>query len=207
METSSAQSEGGLYLSPGQTKVIPFQLVPQPEDVGKQLQVTHADWPQQFDFMKQSSAGDLQIYFVSAVFSWATNEVSQFVFMGQRLAIFLCQAETNPNQIAPSSHVFSDVSYHWLSKDVNCDWIKWYFFFRSQVTSIALELGSLESRCAVLVWNGGGVEASASSNKSFVSYGSKSAAKEDQFDWDDLQIVSKIKCVDLFFVFVVFFFQ
>ncbi|KAK2574270.1 Trafficking protein particle complex subunit 11 [Acropora cervicornis] len=62
-----------------------------------------------------------------------------------------------------------------------------------QVTSIALELGSLESRCAVLVWNGGGVEASASSNKSFVSYGSKSAAKEDQFDWDDLQIVSKIK--------------
>ena len=72
------------------------------------------------------------------------------------------------------------------------------FFFRSQVTSIALELGSLESRCAVLVWNGGGVEASASSNKSFVSYGSKSAAKEDQFDWDDLQIVSKIKCVNLF---------
>ncbi|XP_044173925.1 trafficking protein particle complex subunit 11-like [Acropora millepora] len=99
VETSSAQSEGGLYLSPGQTKVIPFQLVPQPEDVGKQL----------------------------------------------------------------------------------------------QVTSIALELGSLESRCAVLVWNGGGVEASGSSNKSFLSYGSKSAAKEDQFDWDDLQIASKIK--------------
>ena len=43
------------------------------------------------------------------------------------------------------------------------------------------------------------MEASASSNKSFVSYGSKSAAKEDQFDWDDLQIVSKIKYVDLFF--------
>ena len=81
------------------------------------------------------------------------------------------------------------------------------FFFRSQVTSIALELGSLESRCAVLVWNGGGVEASASSNKSFVSYGSKSAAKEDQFDWDDLQIVSKIKCVNLFcFVLLCFFF-
>ena len=78
-------------------------------------------------------------------------------------------------------------------------------FSPSQVTSIALELGSLESRCAVLVWNGGGVETSASSNKSFVSYGSKSSAKEDQFDWDDLQIVSKIKCVNLFcFIYFLF---
>lgn len=61
-----------------------------------------------------------------------------------------------------------------------------------QVTSIALELGSRDARCAVLVWSGGGVE-STTSNKSFVSYGLKSAAKEDQFDWDDLQIISKIK--------------
>ena len=98
------------------------------------------------------------------------------------------------------------LSYHWLSQDVVIG-LNEEFFFRSQVTSIALELGSLESRCAVLVWNGGGVEASASSNKSFVSYGSKSAAKEDQFDWDDLQIVSKIKCVNLFcFVLLCFFF-
>ena len=33
------QGEGGLYLLPPKTKVIPFQLVPQPEDVGKLLQV------------------------------------------------------------------------------------------------------------------------------------------------------------------------
>ena len=39
METGSAQGEGGLYLLPAKTKVIPFQLVPQPEDVGKLLQV------------------------------------------------------------------------------------------------------------------------------------------------------------------------
>lgn len=55
-----------------------------------------------------------------------------------------------------------------------------------------MELGSRESRCAVLVWSGGGGEA-ATFNKSFVSYGLKSAAKEDQFDWDDLQIVSEVK--------------
>ena len=61
-----------------------------------------------------------------------------------------------------------------------------------QVTSIALELGSRESRCAVLVWSGGGGEA-ATSKTSFVSYGLKSPSKEDQFEWDDLQIVSKIK--------------
>lgn len=40
METGSAQGEGGLYLLPAKTKVIPFQLVPQPEDVGKLVQVT-----------------------------------------------------------------------------------------------------------------------------------------------------------------------
>ena len=39
METGSAQGEGGLYLLSAKTKVIPFQLVPQPEDVGKLLQV------------------------------------------------------------------------------------------------------------------------------------------------------------------------
>ena len=65
--------------------------------------------------------------------------------------------------------------------------------FVFQVTSIALELGSRESRRAVLVWSGGGGEVAASPKKSFVSYGPKSSAKEDQFDWDDLQIVSKIK--------------
>lgn len=53
---------------------------------------------------------------------------------------------------------------------------------------MALELGSPDSRCAVLVWSGGGGEGA-----SFVSYGLKSASKEDQLDWDDLRIVSKIK--------------
>ena len=80
-----------------------------------------------------------------------------------------------------------------LSNDVVIGLNNEFFFFPSQVTSIALELGSLESRCAVLVWNGGGVEVGASSKRSFISYGLKSAAKQDQFDWDDLQIVSKIK--------------
>ncbi|KAL9982030.1 hypothetical protein ACROYT_G010816 [Oculina patagonica] len=98
VETGLTQGEGGLYLLPAKTKVIPFQLVPQPEDVGKQL----------------------------------------------------------------------------------------------QVTSVALELGSHESRCAVLVWSGWEGEA-ATANNSFVSYGLKSASKEDQIDWDDLKVVSKIK--------------
>lgn len=57
---------------------------------------------------------------------------------------------------------------------------------------MALELGSPDSRCAVLVWSGGGGEG-ASTHHSFVSYGLKSAFKEDQLDWDDLRIVSKIK--------------
>ena len=39
MESGLTQGEGGLYLLPAKTKVIPFMLVPQPEDVGKQLQV------------------------------------------------------------------------------------------------------------------------------------------------------------------------
>lgn len=39
VEAALSQGEGGLYLLPAKTKVIPFQLVPQPEDVGKQLQV------------------------------------------------------------------------------------------------------------------------------------------------------------------------
>lgn len=64
----------------------------------------------------------------------------------------------------------------------------------SQVTSVALELGSRGSRCAVLVWSGWGGEAVATNN-SFVSYGLKSASKEDQIDWDDLKVVSKIKYV------------
>ncbi|XP_073257117.1 trafficking protein particle complex subunit 11-like [Porites lutea] len=98
VESGLTQGEGGLYLLPAKTKVIPFMLVPQPEDVGKQL----------------------------------------------------------------------------------------------QVTSVALELGSPDSRCAVLVWSGGGGEG-ASTHHSFVSYGLKSASKEDQLDWDDLRIVSKIK--------------
>lgn len=59
---------------------------------------------------------------------------------------------------------------------------------------MALELGSPDSRCAVLVWSGGGGEgASTHHSSSFVSYGLKSASKEDQLDWDDLRIVSKIK--------------
>ena len=33
------EGEGGLYLLPAQTKLIPFQFVPQPEDVGKELTV------------------------------------------------------------------------------------------------------------------------------------------------------------------------
>ena len=66
------------------------------------------------------------------------------------------------------------------------------FLFCCQVTSVALELGSPDSRCAVLVWSGGGGEG-ASTHHSFVSYGLKSAFKEDQLDWDDLRIVSKIK--------------
>ncbi|KAJ7378712.1 Trafficking protein particle complex subunit 11 [Desmophyllum pertusum] len=98
VETGLIQGEGGLYLLPAKTKVIPFQLVPQPEDVGKLL----------------------------------------------------------------------------------------------QVTSVALELGSRESRCAVLVWSGWGGE-TAIVNNYFVNYGLKSASKEDQIDWDDLKIVSKIK--------------
>ena len=46
METGLIQGEGGLYLLPAKTKVIPFQLVPQPEDVGKLLQVrqTESSW-------------------------------------------------------------------------------------------------------------------------------------------------------------------
>ncbi|XP_066018439.1 trafficking protein particle complex subunit 11-like [Pocillopora verrucosa] len=40
VETGSAQGECGLYLLPAKTKVIPFQLVPRPENVGKLLQVT-----------------------------------------------------------------------------------------------------------------------------------------------------------------------
>ena len=64
----------------------------------------------------------------------------------------------------------------------------------SQVTSVALELGSRESRCAVLVWSGWGGE-TAIVNNYFVNYGLKSASKEDQIDWDDLKIVSKIKWV------------
>jgi len=44
----------------------------------------------------------------------------------------------------------------------------------------------------VLAWSGWGGEAAATNN-SFVSYGSKSASKEDQIDWDDLKAVSKIK--------------
>ena len=64
----------------------------------------------------------------------------------------------------------------------------------SQVTSVALELGSRGSRCAVLVWSGWGAEAAATNN-SFVSYGLKSASKEDQIDWDDLKVVPKIKYV------------
>lgn len=63
-----------------------------------------------------------------------------------------------------------------------------------QVTSVALELGSRGSRCAVLVWNGWGGEAAATNN-SVVSYGLKSASKEDQIDWDDLKVVPKIKYV------------
>ena len=63
-----------------------------------------------------------------------------------------------------------------------------------QVTSVALELGSCGSRCAVLVWNGLGGEAAATNN-SVVSYGLKSASKEDQIDWDDLKVVPKIKYV------------
>ncbi|XP_022802428.1 trafficking protein particle complex subunit 11-like [Stylophora pistillata] len=98
VEAGSPQGEGGLYLLPAKTKVIPFQLVPQPEDVGKLL----------------------------------------------------------------------------------------------QVTSVALELGSRESRCAVLVWSGWGGE-TGNLSPPFVSYGLKSASKEDQFDWDDLKIISKIK--------------
>ena len=39
VESGLTQGEGGLYLLPAKTKVIPFMLVPQPEDVGKQLQV------------------------------------------------------------------------------------------------------------------------------------------------------------------------
>jgi len=42
VETGLTQGEGGLYLLPAKTKVIPFQLVPQPEDVGKHLQVRKA---------------------------------------------------------------------------------------------------------------------------------------------------------------------
>lgn len=44
MEAALSQGEGGLYLLPAKTKVIPFQLVPQPEDVGKQLQVNTMNW-------------------------------------------------------------------------------------------------------------------------------------------------------------------
>ena len=39
MESGLTEGEGGLYLLPAKTKVIPFQFVPQPEDVGKELQV------------------------------------------------------------------------------------------------------------------------------------------------------------------------
>ena len=39
VESGLTEGEGGLYLLPAKTKVIPFQFVPQPEDVGKELQV------------------------------------------------------------------------------------------------------------------------------------------------------------------------
>ncbi|CAH3108335.1 unnamed protein product, partial [Pocillopora meandrina] len=61
VETGSAQGEGGLYLLPAKTKVIPFQLVPQPEDVGKLLQGSKPDLsvvsPAKFD-RKLFSGGD-----------------------------------------------------------------------------------------------------------------------------------------------------
>ena len=60
----------------------------------------------------------------------------------------------------------------------------------SQVTSVALELGSRESRCAVLVQSGWGGE-TGNQSLPFVSYGLKSASKEDQFDWDELKVISK----------------
>lgn len=46
------------------------------------------------------------------------------------------------------------------------------------------------SRYAVLVLSGWGGE-TGNQSLPFVSYGLKSASKEDQFDWDELKVISK----------------
>lgn len=59
------------------------------------------------------------------------------------------------------------------------------------MSSIALELGTQQGRCAVLVWKGGGTEGTTTIN-CFAKHGNSHPDIEDQLAWEALQIASNI---------------
>ena len=61
-----------------------------------------------------------------------------------------------------------------------------------QVTAIALELGSSQTRCAILRWSGGGGDVASTTNN-FVNYSTKTADEEDLIDWESLQTAPSIQ--------------
>ena len=63
-----------------------------------------------------------------------------------------------------------------------------------QVAAVALELGSSQTRCAVLRWSGGGGDVTSTTN-SYVNYSAKSADEEDLTDWEMLQTSPSIQWV------------
>ena len=70
------------------------------------------------------------------------------------------------------------------------------------MTSIALEMGTDSSRCAILHWIGGGGDAVAPSNAQQMSCKPRQPLQiVDDMDWEEIQVIPVTRSVDIFQLF------